>query len=213
MRRSRVLIAAAVATGVLYLVGAVALDGAPDGSSSGAEIVAWFGDHRDAARTYAFTAAFGTLAFAVLAALIRTLLPAPHRSVFMVGAAAFVVETAVQSWFWGGLALHPETLQPDTARAILDVGLLWGPVLTGATMAMIGPVMVLGLRAPRAIPGWLTALGAVAFAEQAIETITTFGTHGFTVPGGDMNLLLGAGLVAVWLAGLVVWAVPRVNEA
>ena len=49
----------------------------------------------------------------------------------------------------------------------------------------------------------------VAFAEQAVETITVFGTHGFTAPGGAMNTVLGAGLTAIWLAGLVVWAFQR----
>jgi ketosteroid isomerase-like protein len=57
---------------------------------------------------------------------------------------------------------------------------------------MIGAVAVLGLRAHPVIPRWLTALGVVAFAEQAVETITVFGTRGFTAPGADMNVLLGA---------------------
>jgi hypothetical protein len=52
----------------------------------------------------------------------------------------------------------------------------------------------------------------IAFAEQAIETITVFGTHGFTAPGGDMNLLLGAGLTAVWFGGLVVWAALQLRR-
>jgi hypothetical protein len=52
----------------------------------------------------------------------------------------------------------------------------------------------------------LTVLGVIAFVEQAIETITVFGTHGFIAPGGDMNLLLGAALTAVWFGGLVVRA-------
>ena len=54
-------------------------------------------------------------------------------------------------------------------------------------------------------------LGAIAFAEQAVETITVFGTHGFTAPGGDMNILLGAGLTLAWLIGLVAWAVRRLG--
>jgi hypothetical protein len=77
---------------------------------------------------------------------------------------------------------------------------------------MIGAVTVLGLREPPLIPRWLLALGVIAFAEQAVETITVFGTHGFTAPGGDMNLLLGAGRTVVWLAGLVVWAALRLGR-
>jgi hypothetical protein len=49
-------------------------------------------------------------------------------------------------------------------------------------------------------------IGIIAFVEQAIETITVFGSSGFTEPGGDMNLLLGAGLTAIWLGATVVWA-------
>jgi hypothetical protein len=209
MSRSTALILAAVATGVLYIVGAVALGSPPDAGDAPPQVLAWFRDHQDAARTYAWTATFGTLAFAVMAGIIRGLLPAPAGDIFLIGAAAFVTETAVQAWCWAALALHPNTLQPDTARTILDVASFWGPILTGTTMTMIGAVTVLGLRAQPLIPRWLTALGVIAFAEQAIETITVFGTHGFTAPGGDMNLVLGAGLTLLWLIGLVVWAARR----
>ena len=46
----------------------------------------------------------------------------------------------------------------------------------------------------------------IAFIEQAIETITVFGTSGFTAPGGAMNLQLGATVTIVWIIALVVWA-------
>jgi amidohydrolase len=105
---------------------------------------------------------------------------------------------------------YPVTVNnPDAARLALDVASFWGPVLTGATMAMIGAVTVLGLRARPLIPRWLTALGVIAFVEQAVETITVFGTDGFTAPGGDMNVLLGAGISALFLIGLTAWAVRR----
>jgi hypothetical protein len=175
-------------------------------------VVDWFRDHHDAARVYAWTAAFGTFAFAVTIGILRGTLPAPHSDVFLLGAAAFMVETAVQAWLWAGLALHPGQLQPASARTVLDVASFWGPILTGATTTMIGAVTVLGLRSTPTIPRWLTVLGVIAFAEQAIETITVFGTHGFTSPGGDMNLLLGAGLTAVWFGGLVVWAARRLGR-
>ena len=193
----------------LYLVGAIALGSPPEANDAPTTVAAWFGDHHDAARTYAWTATFGALAFAVLAGIVRGLLPAPHSSVFLLGAAAFTVETAVQGWVWGALALHP--LDPGIARTVYDVAIFWGPLLTGSTMTMIGAVTVLGLGSDPLIPRWLTVLGAIAFIEQAIETITVFGTHGFTAPGGDMNLILGAGLTAIWLIGLVVWAARRLG--
>jgi hypothetical protein len=210
--QSRTLVVAAIGAGVLYFIGALALGSPPEVTDSPNGVVAWFGEHHDAARLYAWTAALGTLAFAVAAGVIRGTLPTPHRDVFLLGASAFVVETAVQAWCWAGLALHPSSLEPATARLVLDVASFWGPVLTGATTTMIGAVTVLGLRARPLIPRWLTALGVIAFAEQAAETITVFGTHGFTAPGGDMNLLLGAGLTAVWFGGVVVWAALRLGR-
>ena len=211
MTQARVLIVAAVAAVVLYLIGAIALGTPPKAGDSPATIAAWFADHHNAARTYAWTATFGALAFAVLAGIVRGLLPAPHSSVFLLGAAAFTVETAVQAWFWAGLALHP--LDPGTARTAFDVAVFWGPILTGSTMTMMAAVTVLGLGSSTTIPRWLTVLGAIAFLEQAIETITVFGTDGFTEPGGEMNLILGAGVTVIWLIGLVVWAASRLGRA
>lgn len=104
-----------------------------------------------------------------------------------------------------GLALHADHLEPATARTVLDVAVFWGPVLTGATTTMIAPVTLLALRRQAKLPWWLGVLGAVAFAEQAIETITIFGSVGFTEPGGPMNLQLGAGLTAAWMLAFAVW--------
>jgi hypothetical protein len=36
-------------------------------------------------------------------------------------------------------------------------------------------------------------------AIELIETVTIFGSTGFTEPGGPMNLQLGAGLVMAWI--------------
>jgi hypothetical protein len=175
-------------------------------------VVTWFRNHYGVARLYAWTVAFGTFAFAIAAGIIRGTLPAPYRDVFLLGAAAFIAETAVQAWCWAALALHPGELQPGSARLTLDVASLWGPILTGATMTMIGAVTALGARSRPLIPRWLMALGAIAFAEQAVETGTVFGTRGFTAPGGGMNVLLGAALTATWLAGLVVWTAVRLSQ-
>lgn len=124
------------------------------------------------------------------------------------GAVVFVTTYAVQAWTWGGLALHAERLNAATARTVLDVALFWGPVLTGATTTMIAPVTLLALHG-RELPRWLGVLGAIAFAEQAVETVTIFGSAGSTEPGGAMNLLLGAGLTATWMLAFVVWGVSE----
>ncbi|MDE3070280.1 MAG: hypothetical protein KGJ43_06080 [Acidobacteriota bacterium] len=212
MSQARTLVVAAIGAGALYLVGAVALGSLPTVTDSPAHVVAWFREHHDAARLYAWTTVFATLGFAVAAGIIRGTLPAPHRDVFLLGAAAFIVETAVQAWYWAALALHPASLQPATAGSTLDIASFWGRILTGATTMMIAAVTVLGLRSSAAIPRWLTALGAVAFLEQAFETITVFGTHGFIAPGGAMNVVLGAALTALWLAGFVAWSAMRLSH-
>ena len=210
MTRGRLLLVAAIAAGALYLVGAVALGTPPKASASAATVAAWVRDHESGVRTYAWTATFGTLAFAVAIALVAEVLPQPHRRVFLIGATAFVVENALQAWFWAGAALHAGNRSADSTQAIIDVARFWGPILTGTTITMIGAVTALGFGGGTGIPGWLTGIGIVAFAEQAVETITVFGKSGFTAPGGDMNLLLGAGLTAVWFFALVVWAYRRV---
>jgi len=92
---------------------------------------------------------------------------------------------------------------------VLDVAVFWGPVLTGATTTMMGPVTLLVLQGRAGLPWWLGVLGAVAFVEQAIETVTIFGSTGFTEPGGAMNLPLGAGLVWAWMLSFAVWGGVR----
>jgi hypothetical protein len=92
---------------------------------------------------------------------------------------------------------------------VLDVALFWGPVLTGATTTMMAPVTLLALRGRAGLPRWLGFLGAVAFLEQAVETITIFGSAGFTEPGGAMNLQLGAGLVWAWMLAFAAWGGVR----
>lgn len=202
---SRVLIGAAIAAGLLYLAGAVALGIPPHAEDNGAQVAAWFQEHREGVRWYVWTLTVSVPLFSVVFALLRGLLPKPHCDVLFVGGITFVTATAVQAWSWGGLALHAKRLEPATARTMLDVAVFWGPVLTGATMTMIAPVTLLALARRAGLPQWLGILGVVAFAEQAIETVTVFGSTGFTEPGGAMNMVLGAGLVAAWLLAFAVW--------
>ena len=50
------------------------------------------------------------------------------------------------------------------------------------------------------------------FAEQAIETITIFGSSGFTEPGGVMNLQLGASLTVAWWMAFAAWGGLRGHQ-
>jgi hypothetical protein len=190
-------------------MGAGALGTPPGAADTGAQVVAWFREHRDGVRWSVWALTVATPVGGVMFALLRRLLPAPHRDVFFIGAITIVVTTAVKAWTWGGLALHADRLEPATARTLLDVAVFWGPVLTGATTAMMAPVTLLALQGRAGLPRWLGVLGAVAFVEQAIETVTIFGSTGFTEPGGAMNLQLGAGLVGAWMLSFAVWGGVR----
>ncbi len=58
------------------------------------------------------------------------------------------------------------------------------------------------------IPRWLGWLSVLFFVEQAIETVTVFGTSRFFAPGGAMNLHLGGVIGMAWVIGVLVWATP-----
>jgi hypothetical protein len=202
---SRALLGAAVAVLILYGIGLVALATPPDAADTGEQVAGWFRAHREGVRWFVWAVTVSVPPFAVMFALLHRLLPSPHRDVFLIGAITFVATYAVQAWTWGGLALHADRLEPAIARTVLDVAAFWGPVLTGATTTMIAPVTLLALRGHAGLPKWLGALGAIAFVEQSIETITIFGSTGFTEPGGAMNLQLGAGRTAAWMLAFAVW--------
>jgi hypothetical protein len=206
---SRALLGATAAYAILGAIALAAFGTLPAASETGAQVVIWFRGHRDSVGwgVWAFTAAAPPLALMI--ALLRRLLPTPHRDVFLIGAIAYMAEIAVWTWTWAGLALHAEQLEPATARAILDVAAFMGPVLTGSTTTMMAPVTLLALNRQASIPRWIGVLGLIAFVEQAVETITIFGSTGFTQPGGAMNMQLGAGLTLSWILAFGFWGGAR----
>jgi hypothetical protein len=208
MQRSWVLLLTTIAFGVLYLAGALILGQTPSAGDDGQAVANWFRDHGDQVRIWMWLLTLSLPLFATFAALVRTQLPPPYRDVFLFGAVALAVETAVQGWFWLGMSWHAGHLQPAIARTVLDVASFWGPVLTSATVTMLAPVVLLAIRGASGLPRWLGVVAGVAFIEQLIETITIFGRDGFIAPGGPMNVYLGAGLTALSLVCLGV-AVSR----
>jgi len=202
---STALLWATVVYGVLVGIALGVAGTLPAAAETGPQVVAWFREHRDGVRWFVWAATVATPPFAVMIALLRRLLPTPHRDVFLIGAVSFLVTGAVFSWTLAGLALHAADLEPATARAVLDVAVFFGPVLTGTTTTMMAPVTLLALRGEASFPFWLGLLGALAFTEQAIEMITIFGSTGFTQPGGAMNFQLGAGLTLAWILSFGVW--------
>jgi hypothetical protein len=67
---------------------------------------------------------------------------------------------------------------------------------------LLAPVTHLALTGQAGLPQFLGWLTGVTLVEQVVESITIFGTHGFTEPGGPMNLQLGAGLTTVSLLAI-----------
>jgi hypothetical protein len=198
-----------VAIAVSIALGATSfamLDARPDAAASGAALTSWFQEHGSRVRWAISILTLSALPSAIVFALLRAVLPPPHRDVFLIGAIGTIAVTSVQTWTWLGLALHPDHLDPGTARTVLDVAIFWGPVLTGSTVTMMAAPTWLALRAEAGLPRWLGVVGLVACGEQLVETITIFGSSGFTEPGGAMNLQLGAALVSIWLVAFAVWA-------
>jgi apolipoprotein N-acyltransferase len=194
--------ASTIGFGLLYLGAGIALGSTPEPNDAGETVAAWFQDHDGNVRAWAWLLTISLPLFATFAALIRSRLPSRHRDVFFFGAITLAAETAVQVWIWAGMAWHASELEPATARTLLDVASFWGPVLTSTTVTMLAPVVLLALRGEAGLPRWLGVIGAVAVAEQLVETITIFGRHGFIAPGGPMNIYLGAGLVAATILAL-----------
>jgi len=214
MKPSRVLLISILATGGLYVAGFVALgDSYPTIDSNGQEIVEWFSDNGTRARIYAWTAAFISLGLAIFGGQVSALLPKPHRYIFLAGVLGFAITSQVQAWFWAGLALHPQSLDPPAARTIFDIPAYWGPLVNGSTATMAAAVATLGFGVTPIIPRWLMWLSAIFFVEQAIETVTVFGQTGFIAPGGTMNVYLGGTIGFGWVAGVVYWALQRIDSA
>ena len=207
--RSHSLLGATVAYAVLVVAGLAAIGRFPAATETGEQLVAWFRENGQGVRWFVWTWTVAILPLAIMIATLRRLLPAPYRDVFLVGAISYLVTVEIGTWTWAGLALHAEPLNPATARTVLDVVIFLGPVLTGSTTTMIAPVTLLALRGRAQLPTWLGVLGAVAFLEQAVETITIFGATGFIQPGGAMNMQLGATLTLAWLLAFGVWGGMR----
>ncbi len=199
------LIAATVLSIGLALLATAQIGQLPPAAATGEQVVSWFREHQEGVRWSVWMLTVAMPPTAVMFANLRRLLPVPYCDVYFLGAVGIIATGVVQTLIQAGLALHADQLEPATARTVLDIALFFGPVLTGSTVTMMAPVTVLALREGR-LPRWLGLLGAIALAEQAVETITIFGQSGFTAPGGAMNLQLGAALVAGWMLAFGIWA-------
>jgi hypothetical protein len=199
-------LAAAVVSTALSVTGLAAVGTLPAADTSAADLVRWLQQHHNGVRLLVLLLTFNTPVLSFMLASLRRLLPGVWADMYLVGITMLLVTTSVQSWTWAALAMGAPDLDPRVAKTVASVAMLWGPVLTGATITMMLPVCVVALQGGSSLPRWLGVYGAVAIVEQAIEMITIFGERGFLAPGGPMNLQLGAGLVGVWMIAFAIWA-------
>jgi hypothetical protein len=206
---NRAPLAAAIGFAVLFVATMVIAPLTPGIDRSGEELVDHFQAHAGMIRLQALLTALAMLALLVVLGYTRDRLEDPGRFLFTVGAAVLVVETSIQLWFTAGLSLHPGQLDPATARTVMDVAAMWGPLLTVADVLVAAPVAWAAKfgRFPRGL-GVIAALFAV---EQLVELVTVVGPAGtFVAPAGPMNMFLGAGLFGVFYVALgIAVALPQ----
>ena len=188
--------AAAVAFAVLSVFAVVVVPLGPGIERPGAEVVDYVGAHAGMIRLQALLTAFALLAAVVIVGYARDRLDGPAGYIFTVGAAVLIAQVGLQVWFSAGLALHPATLEPATARVLADIMSMWGPLLTVAAILIGGPVIWAGRRGR--FPRWMSLIAAVFVVEQFVELLTIIGPIGsFIAPGGPMNVFGGGALFGV----------------
>lgn len=200
---------AALAYALLGLGGLFLLPKPPEVDATGQELVAYFKDNNGSVRAVTWLLTLSLLALVPLIAAIRERLVGIGRDIMLIGATSVTILTVVWAWTSAGLALHPDTLDPDVARTVTDVAAYYGPTLTAMVILFAAPVGLAAWHQRGGLPRWLAWLTLVLVVEQLVETTTTIGTRGFFAPGGPMNLELGAGLFLLWVLATGVAVSPR----
>lgn len=201
MNRSKVPLLSAVAFVALFITGGAFLGMPLPVETSPEDTVAWLQAHQNDIPVTVVCTALAVIPFLVVAAWTRRALPDVYGYAFLASAGALVAQVTVSTWFLAGAGLHADSIDPGTARALLDVGAYFGPVLTTTDVVMAGAVALAALTA-NALPRWLGWLSVVFAVEQVAEMATIYGTSGFSAPGGGWNNTLGAGLFVIWVVAL-----------
>jgi hypothetical protein len=201
MSRSKVPVLAALAFIVLYVIGTAFLGTPLPVDASPTETALWLHDRRDAIPVMAVSFALAIIPFVVVVAQTRAVLPDVYGYAFLVAASAFAAQAAVSLWFYAGTTLHADSIDPGTARALLDVAAFFGPVLTTTMVVLAGAVALAALR-EEVLPRWFGWVSAVFAIEQLAEVATVYGRSGFSAPGGEWNNVLGAGMFGLWVVAL-----------
>jgi hypothetical protein len=190
-----------VAFAVLSLAALLLVPLPPGVDQPGSALIDHFSAHSGLIRLQALLTALSLLALVVVLGFARDRLHGPAGYIFTIGAAVLLVEISIEVWFTAGMALHAGELEPATARTLMDIAAMWGPLLTVADIMLAGPV-VWAARSSR-FPRWLALIAAVFATEQFVELVTIIGPSGtFVAPGGAMNMFLGGALFLVFFVAL-----------
>ncbi len=201
MNHSKVPLLAAVAFLALYATGTAFLGTPVRIDASPSDTQAWLQLRQDDIPVMVVSFALALIPFFVLAAWTRRALPDVYGYAFLGATAAFVTQAAVVLWFYAGTAVHADTIDPQTARSLLDVASYFGPVLTTTIVVMSGAVGLAALR-EGSFPRWFGWFTVVFAGEQLAELATVYGESGFAAPGGEWNNVVGAGLFGLWALAL-----------
>ena len=182
---------AALAFAVLYLVSGFVVPEPPDLNATGVQVQLYFADHSGALAASGYLAMVAGIPFLIVLALLRRRLATVGGwmadTAFgggLVLAAAATAALLIQL----GLALHPDDLDPATARTLLDVGRFLAPAVTAAVFVMAVAVAVASLRYG-ALPRWVGLASAAYALYEVIESATVFGSHGAFGPGETINTI------------------------
>ena len=184
---------------VLFVISQAVVPPPPSVAASGEKVVSYYHHHAGGVRLSVWLVTIAGLFFVPVVALLRRRLSGIARDVMFFGAIGVGGQTVIWSWFSAGMALHPDALDPRTARTLTDIAAFYGPVLTASIILLAVPIGLEAWADRGAFPKWLAPVTAVFVIEQAVETLTIFGRRGFTAPAGGMNLILGAGLFVIWV--------------
>jgi hypothetical protein len=188
----------AAAFAALFLLGAFVVPPPPSLAASGQEVVGYYRDHAGAVRLSVWLIVLSGGPYTLFVCWVRSVLHGIGRDVAFFGGAALGVLTTAWLWVTAGPALHPDALQPATARAVADVAAVYGPTVTAVVVLFAAPVALDALRPAGAFAPWVGWLSATLVAEQAVESLTIFPRSGFFAPGGGMNFAVGLPLFLVW---------------
>jgi hypothetical protein len=206
---------AVAATYCALVIGGLVIAPAPpaiDATATG--VASYYRAESDSIRTVVWLIAVSLLPLAVLMSTVRQRLAGIGRDVFLLGVASFMTATTIELWFDAGLTAHAATTSPNTLSILAGIAAYFAPTLTVADLLMAVPVAMAALRT-RMFPRWYGYLSLAFAIEQAVETLTITGRHGFAAAGGTMNYTLGAGLFLIWVAasGYVCTPAPTIDPA